>query len=496
MARAHSFEARAQVGTRVYGRAVRCVAAALALGLTITIAARSARAQEPPAPASTPVTTGTIDVAPTARDSEIAARLESVLKATSWFESLDVRVRDGVVFLAGISDTPEHRVWAGDLAGRTQDVAAVVNRMGVATPSVFDFEPATRGLRDLGRGVVGALPMFAFAMVVLGVAWLFSRIARALTRRTLQRRPLAPLLREVISRAVGAVVLIIGLYIVFRVSGLTAVALSVVGGTGLLGLVLGIAFRGITENFLSSIFLSIQPPFRTGDLLAIGEHVGYVERLTNRATVLISLDGNHIQIPNSTVYQATIRNFTSNPNRREDFSVGIGYDDAIDEAQAVAMRVLAEHPAVLANPEPWVLVESLGSATVNLRIYFWLDGTQHSWLKVKSSVIRLVKRSFQAAGISMPDEARELVFPDGVPVRMVADEQRVIPERAAKQRPTQPAGETGDITTAAEAGLRSQAGELREQSRKGRTPEEGSDLLAQPPPGARPSTDDDGAKGA
>ncbi len=479
-------------------RSVRYAAAVLTLGWSIAIVAQPARAQEPPAPApaSTPVTTGTIEVAATARDPEIAARLKSVLKATSWFESLDVRVQDGVVFLAGIADTPEQRVWAGDLARRTQDVAAVVNRIEVRTPSVFDFAPATRGLRELGRGIVGALPMFAFAMVVLGIAWLLSRTARALTRQALERRTLAPLLREVISRAVGAAVMIIGLFIVFRVSGLTAVALSVVGGTGLLGLVLGIAFRGITENFLSSIFLSIQPPFRTGDLLAINEHVGYVERLTNRATVLISLDGNHIQIPNSTVYQATIRNFTSNPNRREDFSVGIGYDDAIDEAQAVAMRVLAEHPAVLGTPEPWVLVESLGSATVVLRIYFWLDGTQHSWLKVKSSVIRLVKRAFQSAGISMPDEARELVFPNGVPVRMVADEQRVVPERAAVPRPAQPAGETGDITTAAEAGLRSEAGELREQSRRGRTPEEGSDLLAQQPSAARASADEVRARGA
>jgi small-conductance mechanosensitive channel len=72
-----------------------------------------------------------------------------------------------------------------------------------------------------------------------------------------------------------------------------------------------------------------------------------------------------------------------------------------------------------------VLVESLGAATVNLRIYVWLDGTEHSWLKVKSSVIRLIKRAFQAANISMPDEARELVFPQGVPVRML--EQDLLP---------------------------------------------------------------------
>ena len=143
------------------------------------------------------------------------------------------------------------------------------------------------------------------------------------------------------------------------------------------------------------------------------------------------------------------------------------------------MGVLCDHPAVLDDPEPWVLVESLGPATVNLRLYFWLDGTQHSWLKVKSSVIRLVKRAFQAAGISMPDEAREVVFPDGVQVRLMQDAESGV-EPVTQRRSTRPEGETSDVTTGAEAGLRSEAGELREQSRNGRQPEGGDDLLAKP----------------
>jgi small-conductance mechanosensitive channel len=280
----------------------------------------------------------------------------------------------------------------------------------------------------------------------------------------------------VIASGIGVLVFLIGTYIVLRVSGLTQLALTVVGGTGLIGLAVGIAFRDITENFLASIFLSLQPPFRTGDLLSIGDQVGYVERLTHRATVLMSLDGNHVQIPNSTVYRATIRNFTSSVTQRLDFTVGIGYEDAISHAQEVAMRVLAAHPAVLADPEPWVLVESLGSATVNLRIYFWLDGTAHSTLKVRSSVIRLVKRAFQDANVTMPDDARELVFPQGVPVHMV--EAGAHAPTAPAETPRAAVAETDETATAAEGGLFSEAGKLREQARKSRTPERGEDLLA------------------
>jgi small-conductance mechanosensitive channel len=248
----------------------------------------------------------------------------------------------------------------------------------------------------------------------------------------------------------------------------------VVGGTGLIGLVVGIAFRDITENFLASLFLSLQQPFREGDLVEVAGITGFVQRLTSRTTVLMTPDGNQVQVPNSTVFRSTLRNFTSNPNRRDDFLVGIGYDDSIAFAQEIALKVLAEHPAVLTEPEPMVLVENLGPATVNLRVYFWLDGGRHSLLKVKSSVIRLVKRAFQDAGISMPDEAREVTFPDGVPVRML-EREGTAPPAAAR-----PAAEPGTVATEAETGLQSEAGEIQEQARRSWTP--GENLLQTPSP--------------
>ncbi len=67
---------------------------------------------------------------------------------------------------------------------------------------------------------------------------------------------------------------------------------------------------------------------------------------------------------------------------------------------------------MLNDPEPLALVDSLGSATVNLRIYFWINGEEYGYFKVKSAIIRLTKLAFEDAGISMPDEAREMnIFP-------------------------------------------------------------------------------------
>jgi small-conductance mechanosensitive channel len=316
------------------------------------------------------------------------------------------------------------------------------------------------------------LPLIVVVVVVIALSWLLARLTVYILRRRLLGRSLSQLLREVMARAGGLLVMLAGVYLVLRIAGLTQLALTVVGGTGLIGLVLGIAFRDITENFLASLFLSLQQPFREGDLVEVASVTGYVQRLTSRTTVLMTLDGNQVQVPNSTVFKSTLRNYTSNPNRREDFIVGIGYDDAISFAQEVALKVLAEHPAVLKEPEPLVLVENLGSATVNLRVYFWLNGGQHSWVKVKSSVIRLVKRAFQDAEISLPDEAREVTFPHGVPVRMIEGDGAVAPADPAQAKPT---AEPETVATQAEAGLQSEAEEIKEQARKSWTP--GENLL-------------------
>jgi small-conductance mechanosensitive channel len=418
-----------------------------------------------------------VDVEPLARDPEIERRLLSILTATGWFEASRVQVREGVVFLSGTTTSDQFKTWAGDLARRTQDVAAVVNRIEVRAAPAWDLEPAWNELGELSRRSLLALPYILVGAVILTAAWLGAKLITGLARRFLARRLDAPLLREVLARVAGSVLFLLGLFIVLRISGLTRLAVTVLGGTGLLGLIIGIAFRDITENFLASIFLSTQRPFEPGDLVEIAGDLGYVQRLTTRATILMTLDGNHVQIPNATVYKSAIRNFTSNPNRRLSFAVGIGYDDSIAEAQQVALQVLAEHPVVLKDPEPWVLVDSLGSATVNLHIYFWLNGREHSWLKVKSSVIRLVKRAFQAHGISMPDEAREVVFPDGVTVRMAEEKAPRLPERPRAKRAE---AEPPTVSTTAEAGLVSDAQEIEVQAARSRAPEEGQDLLKAP----------------
>jgi small-conductance mechanosensitive channel len=155
----------------------------------------------------------------------------------------------------------------------------------------------------------------------------------------------------------------------------------------------------------------------------------------------------------------------------------------INEAQEIALEVLANHPAILRDPEPSVLAESLEKSTVNLRVYFWLNGREHSWLKVRSSVLPLVKRAFQENGISMPDEAREVMFPQGIPVTMLDVKQEATQEvRAASRSQVRPANkEVHTASTKAEGRLESEASVIKEQARQLQPLNQEENLLAIPP---------------
>ncbi|MEC9372522.1 MAG: mechanosensitive ion channel domain-containing protein, partial [Planctomycetota bacterium] len=237
--------------------------------------------------------------------------------------------------------------------------------------------------------------------------------------------------------------------------------------------------RDIAENFLASLLLSIQRPFRLGDLIEVDGHLGIVRKVTSRGTLLIDFDGNHIQIANSTVYKNTIKNYTANPLVRINFMVGIGYDDTISHAQQIIRGVLDAHPSVLSDPEPLVLVEQAGASTINLRVYAWIDGARHSMLKMKSSLIRLVVNALADAGVSMPDEAREVIFPKGVPITQ-AEAPPPRPKREPDVAPS-PArdGPVRDeaVAVEAEGDLTSEAPELERQANRARDPEKGANVL-------------------
>jgi small-conductance mechanosensitive channel len=445
-----------------------------------------ALSSDPPADdETTPDAPQKVDVQPLARDDEIADRLGDILRATGWFAEARAEVQDGVVWLHGAALNQEYRAWATELANSTQDVAAVVNRMTLQQRPVWDVSPAVGEIRGLLAKFIQSLPLILFGLVILGLSWFAARGTQGIVQLALRNRVRNGLLRSVVAQAAMLPVLLIGLYVVLRVSGLTQLALTVLGGTGVAGLIIGIAFREIAENFLASLLISTQNPFRNGDLIEVADQLGFVQRVSTRGTLLMTHDGNHVQIPNSVIYKSTIKNFTASPNRRIDFRVGVGYDASLTGVQSLIKQLLDDHPAVLRQPESRVLLEELGSSSVVLQVSAWLDGTQHNPDAVRSSLMRMVKQSLLAEGISLPDDAREIVFPEQVPVRLIQSESDS--PRGAKTSGSSVSRDTEsvpaeEVWSDGEGGPQSDAAELQREADRSWLADEGENLLKEDTP--------------
>lgn len=341
-----------------------------------------------------------VEVRPKTSDQEISKRLENILKATNWFINPRVKLENGVAFLSGQTKNKEFKDWATDLARNTEGVVAVVNNISIQEPSIWDIDIILSELLNLWHKIVKTLPAIFTSFLILFIAWLAAKLIYKLMGRLF--RNLQPaLLYDVFARIICSFVFLIGVYFIFEMIEFTTVALTVISGTGLIGLILGIAFRDITENFLASILLSIQNPFHIGDLIdivppnSIYIMTGYVTRLTWRVSILMSLDGNHLQIPNSTVYKSNIRNYTTNPQRRDEFVINLPADTSVSQAEALILKTLNTQEEVLKKPESCVLIENLTQDVLTLRIYYWIDVRKHDWIKVKSYLMRLINEMIQ-----------------------------------------------------------------------------------------------------
>lgn len=421
LARLHSGEACTATGiVWLYQTAKVTWMAALLWGI-LALFADPTLAQTP-APGTTPndkegiTAPKHVAAEPTTDDGVIAKRIQRILQSTGWFQNPRVVVQDGVVFIDGKTESQDHSRWASALAQSTEGVVAVVNRIAVEADVGSTFGLAGDEFLKIYRQATQAWPWALLAAAILLISWLLARVVAFFTRRFVANRISSSLLRTVAVRAFSIPVFILGIYFVLHVTGLTRLAITVLGGTGLFGIIIGFAFRDIAENFLASILLSVRNPFGTGDLIEVAGNTGIVQNLNIRSTVLLTLDGNHVQIPNATVFKSTIKNYSSTTSRRADFSVGISYDSPTTTAQTLIAKVLNQHPAVLKAPEPLVLVEELGAASVNLRIFYWFTSKTYHPAKTNSALLRLTKDALLKGGIELPDPAREVIFPRGVPI--------------------------------------------------------------------------------
>jgi small-conductance mechanosensitive channel len=355
--------------------------------------------------------TGTISVQDNAtQDAAIAVRIRDILGELEGFDNVTVTVTSGIVTLRGTTLDTATANRLNDLAGRVEGVVAIENKVSETTDVVERLNPAVdrfvaRFTQLLAFMPLAAVAFSAFFLVV--IAGLFLARLQNPWNRLAPNAFIADIYRQIVRLAF----VLGGLVVALDIMGATALLSTILGAAGIVGLAIGFAVRDTVENFIASIMLSIRQPFRPNDAVEIDGDTGKVIRLTSRATILLSFDGNHIRIPNSTVFKSRIVNFSRNAERRFLFDLGVAPNSDLTQARRLAEDVLAELPFILPTPAPSVWIETVGDSTITIRITGWIDQTETGLLLARSEAIRLTIARFTSAGIDMPEPTYRVIGP-------------------------------------------------------------------------------------
>jgi small-conductance mechanosensitive channel len=333
-------------------------------------------------------------------DEAIERRLRAIYAELDALAGIEVEVEAGVVHLRGRVLSLEAANEAEAIARRVEGVAAVANEIAQEAELQRRLEPVVDELRERGRAWLSYLPLIAIAAIIIGLFWLAARLLALWSRK---RSESNSFVRELIGQVIRAGIIVLGIILALELLGATALLGALLGTAGIAGIALGFAFKDVGENYVASVLLSLRQPFNPHDFVRIDEHEGRVVRLTSRATVLLTIDGNHLRIPNSTVFKATITNYTRNPERRFVFELGVAVEAELREVQELALATLAAIPGVLARPAPTCFVERFGDSAMIISVAGWIDQRETDWFKLNSEARRMIKCAFDRAGIDVPE---------------------------------------------------------------------------------------------
>jgi small-conductance mechanosensitive channel len=378
---------------------------------------------------------------PPAEDAAIAQRLLEILDNLDGLDQVTVAVSAGVVEIGGDVGSKDARDQALGLARRIEGVVEVVDSTTLDRDVERRLAPTIGRITGSTRDLIGYLPLLAIATLIVGAFWLLSRLSGGLSSFYHHLTPnafIAKLLRQVVQ----GTILVIGVILALSVLDASGLVSTVLGAAGLLGLALSFALRDTVENYIASILLSLRQPFEPNDEVMIEGHEGRVIRLTSRATVLLTLEGNHIRIPNAIVFKGMIVNYTRKPERRFDFKVGVDTEADLLAAQELAVATLSQADGVLDDPPPASRVDELGDSSVVLWVGGWVDQRRHDHRKVKSEALRLVKEAFDDADIEMPEPIYRLRFEGGGAIKLPEGDAL---SKAKSDRPRRAVRATVDI---------------------------------------------------
>jgi len=273
------------------------------------------------------------------------------------------------------------------------------------TPSVENLTASMQTLWD-SYGMP-FLVNIGTALILLIIGFMIAKWIKRLVAKALHRvESIDPTLEPILASIAYNAVLILVIAAVLTQAGIEAT--SILAALGAAGLAIGLALQGTLSNIAAGVMLLWLRPLKMGEFIDAGGIAGTIEDIGLFMTRMKQGDGVYVAVPNSQIWNKPIINFTRNPQRRIDLSVGISYDDNVEEALVLLLNMLKDEERVLKDPAPQTMVEALADSSVNIKLRCWVN-TSDFW-PVQFELNRLAKLRLEEKGFSIPYPQTDVHF--------------------------------------------------------------------------------------
>jgi small conductance mechanosensitive channel len=246
-------------------------------------------------------------------------------------------------------------------------------------------------------------PKLITAFIVLFVGLYIIRLLNRLVRRIMIKRELDTTLSKFLADSLLWALRIL-LFVTF-ISKLGIETSSFVAILGAAGLAVGLSLQGSLSNFAGGMLIILFKPFRVGDTIEAQNVIGTVGEIQIFVTKLITANNQTIFVPNGILSNGVITNYSLEKNRRANLLFNISYDTNIKTAKEIVLQVMENHPKVLKNPSPTIVVNLLTDSAIQLAIRPWSKNADF-W-DMSSDVLEQCKEAFDKAGIVIQPFVKE-----------------------------------------------------------------------------------------
>jgi len=254
--------------------------------------------------------------------------------------------------------------------------------------------------------------------VILIIGWLLLRfMSRKIREMTSRRSSISESTAETIGRwsfGLGLAILIIyGLNLV----RIPFTAFAFLGGTLAIGI--GFGAQTLLKNFISGIILSLERPFKVGDLIEVENINGKIKSIGLRASVIEHFDGVETLVPNSALLEGSVNNWTYGKTAlRGSVNVGVAYGSNTREVSRLLLGVAQAHGLVLEHPEPEVRFEDFGDSALVFQLLFWVDASKTQRKRLASDLRFMIAKALAEYEITIPFPQRDIHFDSSLPLRV------------------------------------------------------------------------------